>query len=234
LLISDVFLLKEFRMLEGSNQRWPLILLCLAWGMLEGASLFGLGGTFVGLVPANIILVFAGWADSPLTQASAARGLLPVISSLLGMMAAGVWQRGENARIQPDDGFWLAWMMFFAIAILMATQPAKAAISMQAFVVSLMALVLGFQVGILYQLKHADTPARVTKTARLFGACLSYPVNLFPMQVVARVGLPFVAFLGGFWLGHWLANHRFHDAFWIVAALMVPATVMLSKHHRGN
>jgi len=221
-------------MLHGLKQRWPLLFLIFAWGMLEGISLFGLGGTFVGLVPANIILVFADWADSPLTQASAARGLLPVLTSLLGMVAAGVWQRGENARIQPDDGFWLAWLMFFVLAILMATQPAKASVSMQAFVVSLMALVLGFQVGILYQLKHADTPARVTNAARLFGACLSYPVNLFPMRVLARVGLPFVAFLGGFWLGPWLADHRFHDAFWIVAALMVPATVILSKSHWGN
>lgn len=221
-------------MLEGSNQRWPLLLLCFAWGMLEGASLFGLGGTFVGLIPGNLILSIADFTQHPLTQASAPRALLPVVTMLSGMAAAHVWSVGQSARQQVHDGFWLASIMFFVLAFLLSLLPANPLPSILAFVVGLSALVLGFQIGLLYPLKYANKNERVTKPARLLGALLSYPINLIPANRSVQVGVAFLAFVAGLWLSHSMVIHTVSGIYWVAAALMVPASILFHKRHHVN
>ena len=221
-------------MLEGSNQRWPLLLLCLAWGMLEGASLFGLGGTFMGLIPGNLILIIADLGQHALTPASAARALLPVVTMLSGMAAAGVCASGQCVRQQSDDGFWLASIMFFVLALLLAILPANPVASMQVFVVSLSALVLGFQVGLLYSHKYANSTVRVPKLARLLGASLSYPINVVSAVSSVQVGLAFLAFVAGLWFSHGMVIHTVSGIYWVAAALMVPASILFYKRHHVN
>lgn len=219
-------------MLQGLNQRWPLLLLCFAWGMLEGASLFGLGGTFMGLIPGNLILSIADLVQQPLTQASAPRALLPVVTMLLGMAAAGVWVVGQSAREQAIDGVWLVLVMFFVLALLVAILPSKPIVSMQGFVVGLSALVLGFQIGLLYPLKQTNKMARMSKPARLLGASLSYPINVFPANRCAQVGVAFLAFVAGLWLSHGLVIHSLGGTYWAAAALMVPACMLFNMRYR--
>ncbi len=221
-------------MLHGLNQRWPILVLIFAWGMLEGASLFGLGGTFMGLIPGNLILSIADLAQHPLTPASAARAFLPVVTMLSGMMAAGVCASGQSARQQSDDGFWLVSIMFFVLALLVAISPLKPAVSMQGFVVGLSALVLGFQIGLLYPLKYTNKNARVNKRARLLGASLSYPINVVSTQSSAQVGVAFLAFAVGLWLSHGLVMHTMGGIYWVAALLMVPATIYFYKRYRAE
>ena len=216
-------------MLHGLNQRWPLLFLIFAWGMLEGISFFGLGGTFMGLIPGNLILSIADLAQHPLTPASAARALLPVGAMLAGMAAAGVCVSGQSALEQPDDGFWLASMMFFVLSLLLALLPENPVVTMQGFVVGLSALVLGFQIGLLYSKKYANSTVRVPQLARLLGASLNFPVNVVSTVSSVQVGVAFLAFVAGLWLSHGLIVHTMGGAYWIAALLMVPATIYFYK-----
>lgn len=221
-------------MLHGLKQRWPLLFLIFAWGMLEGISLFGLGGTFMGLIPGNLILSIADLGQHPLTPASAARAMLPVVTMLLGMAAAGVCASGQSVCQQSDDGFWLALIMFFVLALLLATLPANPVASMQVFVVSLSALVLGFQVGLLYSHKYANSTVRVPKLARLLGASLSYPINVVSAVSSVQVGLAFLAFVAGLWFSHGLVVHTKGGVYWIAVLLMAPATIYFFKRQRAK
>jgi|GEM_PF-2226610 len=216
------------------NQRWPLLLLCLAWGMLESASLFGLGGTFMGLIPGNLILSIADLAQHPLTPASASRALLPVVTLLLGMAAAGVCSNGQSARQQVDDGFWLVSIMFFVLALFLGILPANPEASTKGFVVGLSALVLGFQIGLLYPLKYANKNVRVSKVARLIGVSLSYPINIMPANSTVQLAVVFLSFVVGLWLGHGLVIHTMGGVYWVAAALMVPASILFYKRYHTD
>jgi len=111
--------------------------------------------------------------------------------------------------------------------------PNSPVVSMQAFVVGLTALALGFQIGILYQLKPSAATVRVTKARSVLDACLCYPVSLIALPSPAPVLWSFVSFLLGFWLGQRLLGLGLDGILWAVVTLMVPTTILLSNRHRA-
>lgn len=221
-------------MKQIAHRRWPTLLLCLAWGLLEAASLYGLGGTSLASVPANAVLGVTNDLMTPLTTASLGWIFLSIVTALSGLLASRLWSEPEQASTDAFDGLWLSWLMLLVLTILVLLQPHVMVASMKAFVVGLTALVLGFQVGILYQINRRIELSTISRRSSLLGAIISYPGHLSSGHSRWHIGAALLVFLFGIWIGSELMRIWLPSIFLIALAIMLLATMVISRPLRHN
>lgn len=219
-------------MKQTAERRWPIFLLCLAWGLLEAASLYGLGGTLLASVPANAVLGMTNDLVAPLTTASMGWIFLTIVTALMGLLASRLWSDAEQIRKDAFDGLWLSWIMLLVLTLLVLLQPSVMATSMKAFVVGLTALVLGFQIGTLYQINRRVESSTVSRRSSLLGALVSYPGNLPEARRRWHIAGALLAFLFGIWLGSELLQVWFPAIFLTALTIMLYATTLISRPFR--
>lgn len=219
-------------MKQTAERRWPIFLLCLAWGLLEAASLYGLGGTLLASVPANAVLGMTNDLVAPLTTASMGWIFLTIVTALMGLLASRLWSDAEQIRKDAFDGLWLSWIMLMVLTLLVLLQPSVMATSMKAFVVGLTALVLGFQIGTLYQINRRVESSTVSRRSSLLGALVSYPGNLPEARRRWHIAGALLAFLFGIWLGSELLQVWFPAIFLTALTIMLYATTLISRPFR--
>jgi len=217
---------------QTAERRWPILLLCLAWGLLEAASLYGLGGTLLASVPANAVLGMTNDLVTPLTTASMGWILLTMATALIGLLASRLWSDSEQIRKDAFDGLWLSWIMLLVLTLLVLLQPSVMATSMKAFVVGFTALVLGFQVGTLYQINRRVELSTVSRRSSVLGALVSYPGNLPEARRRWHIAGALLVFLFGIWLGSELLQVWFPAIFLTALTIMLFATMLISRPFR--
>lgn len=225
-------LIKGREMQTMTHRLWSTWLLCLAWGLLEAASLFGLGGTSLASIPANAALGVTNDFLTPLTTASFGLIVLAIVSALLGLLASRLWSDPEQAKRDAFDGLWLSWMMLLAITLLVWLQPSVIVISMKVLLVGLTALVLGLQVGTLYQINNRIKLSKVSHRSSVLSAIASYPANLPSARSYWHIGTTLLVFFLGIWLGSELVQFSVTAIFLMALAIMLSATIMTSRPFR--
>ncbi|MFO7746460.1 MAG: hypothetical protein R6V42_01475, partial [Orrella sp.] len=217
---------------QTAERRWPIFLLCLAWGLLEAASLYGLGGTLLASVPANAVLGMTNDLVTPLTTASMGWIFFTIATALIGLLASRLWSDSEQIRKDAFDGLWLSWIMLLVLTLLVLLQPSVMATSMKAFVVGLTAVVLGFQIGTLYQINRRVESSTVSRRSSVLGVLVSYPGNLPEARRRWHIGGSLLVFLFGIWLGSELLQVWFPAIFLTALTIMLFATTLISKPFR--
>jgi len=209
------------------NANIPGVLICIACGVLDAACFVALGGTFVGLMTGNLILmgVSLGGASGGVAPALF---LYPLGGYAVGALLAGALFKSCGIERASRTGLLIAGAMLFAIAVFVWVGTVEANTAQGWLVVAVTALYLGFQSAVLYLSK------RVTITTNVMTSTLTSFLADYPMQVLGK-GVSWhklfalLGFLFGVVLGALLVTSHIGYAFSVSLVFAVVAIVALLK-----
>jgi len=209
------------------NSNIPGVLICIACGVLDAACFVALGGTFVGLMTGNLILmgVSLGGAAGGVAPALF---LYPLGGYAVGALLAGALFKSRGIERASRSGLLIAGGILFAIAVFVCIVTLEANTAQGWLVVAMTALYMGFQSAVLYLSK------RVTITTNVMTSTLTSFLADYPMQVLGK-GVSWhkffalMGFLLGVVLGALLSRTNIGYAFLVSFVLAVVAIVALLK-----
>lgn len=206
------------------------VLICGVCGLLDATCFVALGGTFVGLMTGNLILMGVA-IGGDVGGLSPALFLYPLGGYALGAFLAGVLFRVRAPVCAARLGLWLSWWLLLGIAGYVVVGPVQVHAASGWWVVTVTAFYLGFQSAVLYLSK------RVTITTNVMTSTLTSLLADGPTQGLRQPGiiqklLAIGGFVGGVVLGAVLADRGAAYAFVVAAALTTVAIGAIVRDQR--
>jgi uncharacterized membrane protein YoaK (UPF0700 family) len=199
-------------------------LICIACGVLDATCFVALGGTFVGLMTGNLILmgISLGGASGGVDPALF---LYPLGGYAVGALLAGMPFKTRGLERASRTGLWIAGGVLFAIAVFVWIGTVKANTAQGWLVVALTALYMGFQSAVLYLSKRVTITTNVM-TSTLTSFLADYPLQVLGKGVSWHKFFALLGFLLGVMLGALLSRIHIGYAFsvsFVLAALAIAA-----------
>ena len=181
------------------QQNWPGWLLCGVCGVMDATNFIALGGTFVGLMTGNLLLMGVALGDTGITAASLVF-LLPLAGYSVGALVAGSMSAVLTHRATLVDLLWTGWALLFIVTLLVwASDPVGEKV-IGWMVVMATALYMGFQSAALHLARKGHMTTNVmTSTLTTFLA--DAPAQILAHLVAWNKAVAVLSFLAGAWLG---------------------------------
>jgi uncharacterized membrane protein YoaK (UPF0700 family) len=209
------------------NTNIPGVLICIACGVLDAACFVALGGTFVGLMTGNLILmgVSLGGASGGVPPALF---LYPLGGYAVGALLAGTLFKSYGIERASRMGLWMAAFILFAIMVFVWVGAVKANTAQGWLVVVVTALYMGFQSAVLYLSKRVTITTNVM-TSTLTSFLADYPLQVFGKGVSWHKFFALMGFLFGVVLGALLVSVHIGYAFSVSFVFAVLAIAALLR-----
>jgi uncharacterized membrane protein YoaK (UPF0700 family) len=175
------------------KQNWPGWLLCFVCGLLDTTCFVALGGTFVGLMTGNLILMGVSFGELGISNASMVF-LLPLAGYSLGAFAAG----GLRLLKAPlfINPLWIGCFILLITTVMVWTTLPQSHGLATWLVVTATAIYMGFQSGCLYLLRKGHMTTNVM-TSTLSAFLADAPAQLISHHLAWGKGIAIASFLLG-------------------------------------
>lgn len=172
---------------------WPGWLLCFVCGLLDTTCFVALGGTFVGLMTGNLILMGLSFGELGISAASLVF-LLPLAGYSLGAFASG----GLRLLKAPlfINPLWIGCLILLIATVLVWTLLPQGHGLATWLVVTATAIYMGFQSGCLYLLRKGHMTTNVM-TSTLSAFLADAPAQLISHHLAWSKGFAIASFLLG-------------------------------------
>jgi uncharacterized membrane protein YoaK (UPF0700 family) len=198
-LLQSVCLSDTWGATVNWQQNWPGWLLCFVCGVMDATNFIALGGTFVGLMTGNLLLMGVGLGDTGITGASLVF-LLPLAGYSVGALVAGSMSAALMHRTTLIDILWTSWVLLFVVTLLVWSSDPVGVKVIGWIVVIGTALYMGFQSGALHVARKGHMTTNVmTSTLTTFLA--DAPAQMLAHHVAWHKAVAVVSFLVGAWVG---------------------------------
>lgn len=177
------------------TQNVPAWLLAFVCGLLDAACFVGLGGTFVGLMTGNLILMGVSIADTGMNLANLSF-LLPLLGYTLGALSAGQMNASLQRTHLTHDALWIGWFLLLITSALVWVSHPVANTAVGWFVVTATSLYMGFQSACLYLFKSTPLTTNVM-TSNMTTFLADIPKQLKARRIFGEKGVAIVLFLLG-------------------------------------
>ncbi len=210
------------------------MLLCFVCGLLDATCFVALGGTFVGLMTGNLILMgvtIGGGAGG----VSPAVFLYPLSGYAIGALMAGLLFKVREPSQAERGGLWLAWLLLLIVTLCVWLLTVNANTVAGWVVVTLTALYMGFQSAVLYLSKRVTITTNVM-TSTLTSFLADYPLQAVAKEVSWHKFFALIGFLLGAIAGALMASTDLRYAFTLavmVALIAIAGMVKPETHPRG-
>lgn len=183
---------------------WPGWLLCFVCGLLDATCFVALGGTFVGLMTGNLILMGISLGGTGLTATSLVF-LLPFFSYSAGAFVAGGLRLRTAQQPLLLDVLWVGWLILLIATVLVWVSDPHQNKMVAWLVVAVTSIYMGFQSGCLYLTRKGHMTTNVmTSTLSTFLA--DAPAQLLSRHVAWSKAVAITSFLFGAVAGGWLSH----------------------------
>lgn len=203
------------------------VLICVACGVLDATCFVALGGTFVGLMTGNLILMGAALSGAN-TGVSPGVFFYPLGGYAAGALLAGILFRLRQFDRASRDGLWLAWLLLLVITITVWVAPIQPNTVSGWLVVAATASYLGFQSAVLYLSRRVTITTNVM-TSTLTSFLADYPVQVFRRGVTWQKFYALIGFVTGVVIGAWLAKTNLAQAFLFAVVLATVAMAGVAR-----
>jgi len=203
------------------------MLLCFVCGVLDATCFVALGGTFVGLMTGNLILIGVSiGGDSG--GVNPAVFLYPLGGYALGALMAGLLFKVREPEQAAREGLCLAWLSLLLVTLCAWLMTVNANTVAGWVVVTLTALYMGFQSAVLYLSKRVTITTNVM-TSTLTSFLADYPVQVVAKEVSWHKLFALIGFLFGAIVGALMASTDLRYAFTLAVVVALIAIAGMVK-----
>jgi len=203
------------------------IMICVACGILDATCFVALGGTFVGLMTGNLILMGVSMTGY---SAGVEPGvfLYPLGGYSAGALAAGLLFRLTGAELALRVGLWLGCALLVVVTALVFIMHVRDAVLSGWVVVLLTAAYTGFQSAVLYLSKRSTVTTNVM-TSTLTSFLADFAKQLYQGQINWQKFFAIIGFVTGVVIGGASATHDIRIAYLLSVVLVTIAVIGLSR-----